>query len=408
MTQEISGSQGQARRSCGSRAGKNDARPGEGPGAGGETPAAAGKLIVVGASAGGVPALMALAAALPPDLPAAVLVVLHGARTLPDILAHAGPLPAEWARDGQAPAPGRVYVAPPDRHLVVRGGLLRLSHGPKENHTRPAIDPLLRTAAHECGPGVAAVILSGTLGDGARGAAAVRVGGGLVLVQDPQEAAHASMPRAALAGFPGEAGLPVREIARRLAAWACTPDPPPPTGALRPPGDTLMSTPDTTPSTQETSARDTPAGALIRDDIHAQAANAARSGANSVYVCPECGGVLWQVTEDGVTFFQCHTGHTYAPRLLLQQKSEALEATLWAAVRLLTEKATLTRQLLADLDVEGDAAGRARVEAMAALDERNRAQIEAMLDGDPNPTGQAYAVEEALDAAPGRPAGPGG
>jgi hypothetical protein len=137
----------------------------------------------------------------------------------------------------------------------------------------------------------------------------------------------------------------------------------------------------------------------IRHDLETQARNLPRSGAGSIYSCPECGGVLWQVDEgsgvpDG---FACHTGHTYGPELLLRLKSLALEAGLYVVLRTLTEKATLTRQLAAAGLPEGGAE-RARVEALAELDERNAELIRrALLEADPCPTDQALLVEEALE-----------
>src|SRR5919202_3455479 len=129
-------------------------------------------IIVAGASAGGMEALQVLVRDLPADLPAALFVVwhipAHSFGVLPDVLARAGLLPAAHARDGEPIAPGRVYVAPPDRHLLLEPGQVRLTRGPKENHFRPAIDPVFRSAAVAYGPRVIGVVLSGLLNDGGR------------------------------------------------------------------------------------------------------------------------------------------------------------------------------------------------------------------------------------------------
>src|SRR6266545_4716293 len=145
------------------------------------------RVIVIGASAGGVAALEAIAGALPADFPAPVLVVLHVApnqRSLLDqILTRAGPLPAAGARDGEPLRRGRIYVAVPDRHLIVDDGRIRVTRGPKENHWRPSIDVLFRSAAHAYGARAIGVVLSGSLSDGSSGLHAIRRMGGMAVIQ---------------------------------------------------------------------------------------------------------------------------------------------------------------------------------------------------------------------------------
>ena len=160
------------------------------------------EIVVIGASAGGIEALSALLALLPADFPAAILVVVHisadSPGVLPSILARAGVLPVETAKDGVAILPGRVYVAPPDRHLLLEPGSIRVTRGPKENRFRPAIDPLFRSAAQAYGEQVIGVVLSGSLDDGTAGLWAIKDRGGLAIVQEPSEAAYPSMPLSAL------------------------------------------------------------------------------------------------------------------------------------------------------------------------------------------------------------------
>jgi two-component system, chemotaxis family, protein-glutamate methylesterase/glutaminase len=160
------------------------------------------RVIVVGASAGGVQALSRLAAGLPPDLPAAVAVVLHvppsGHSVLHQILQRAGPLPCDAAQDGEALRAGHIYVGPPDRHLVLDDREVRLTRGPKENGHRPAIDPLFASAARTHGPRAIGVILSGTLDDGTAGLAAIKLAGGTTVVQDPEDALYPGMPSSAI------------------------------------------------------------------------------------------------------------------------------------------------------------------------------------------------------------------
>lgn len=184
-------------------------------------------IIAIGASAGGVEALTKLVRGLPKDLPAAVFVVVHipasGTSLLPQILSAQGTLPAVQAVDGQAVEPGRIYLAPPDHHLLLEDSRMRCRRGPRENRTRPAIDPLFRTAAQAYGPRVAGVVLSGTLQDGTAGLSAIKQAGGVAVVQDPQEALFPSMPESALRRVPVDYVLPVPEISPLLARLARPP-----------------------------------------------------------------------------------------------------------------------------------------------------------------------------------------
>ena len=160
------------------------------------------RLIAIGASAGGVEALRSLAAALPADLPVALAIVLHlptsGRSVLPGILDRAGPLPCSAARDGETLAPGRIFVAPPDHHLLVTDGVLRLDRSPPEHGNRPAIDLLFASVAKAYGPRAIGVILTGTLHDGTAGLASIKAAGGVAIVQDPAEAMYPGMPASAI------------------------------------------------------------------------------------------------------------------------------------------------------------------------------------------------------------------
>jgi len=193
------------------------------------TPTGRRDLVVVGASAGAVPVLRGLATQLPADFPAAVLVVLHvGAHhsVLPELLKDRGALRARHALDGQVLQPGAIEIAPPDEHMLVEGNCIRLRHGPKEHHARPAIDPLFRSAALAQGPRVIGVLLSGRLDDGTAGLGAIKHCGGLVMVQDPDDAEHPEMPRSALAHVAVDCCVPGSELAptlQRLVALALVP-----------------------------------------------------------------------------------------------------------------------------------------------------------------------------------------
>lgn len=174
-------------------------------------------MVVIGASAGGIRALAEVLGGLSPGLHASVLVVVHGSpttsRRLPEVLARFGQLPAAYAVSGQRLTPGLVTIAPPGQHLVLTfGDVLRLHRGPPVHRTRPAVDPLLHSAARVCGDRVVAVVLSGRLRDGADGAAAVAAAGGTVLVQDPADADSPGMPLAALVRAPDAKAWPAAKL----------------------------------------------------------------------------------------------------------------------------------------------------------------------------------------------------
>jgi two-component system, chemotaxis family, protein-glutamate methylesterase/glutaminase len=181
-------------------------------------------VIVIGASAGGVEALMTLLEGLPTDMPGAIAVVLHRSPVhdsrLCTVLGRRAALPVREPGGGEAVQPGTIWIAPRDRHLVVERSRLRVTHGAREHHTRPAIDPLFVSAAREAGPRVVGVVLSGTGDDGVRGLLAVTAAGGLSLVQDPEEARHPAMPRNALARDDVSAALSLAELAPTLTALA--------------------------------------------------------------------------------------------------------------------------------------------------------------------------------------------
>jgi two-component system chemotaxis response regulator CheB len=178
-------------------------------------------IIVIGASAGGVEALTNLVADLSRDLPASVFVVQHvppwHRSQLPEILTRAGHLPAVHPYAEQSIEKGRIYVAPPDQHLILQqGGTIGLWHGPKENRLRPAVNSLFRSAAVTFGPRVAGVVLSGMLDDGAAGLWWIKKFGGTALVQDPLDAQFPDMPRNAIQHAPVDIVLPLAEIGPTL------------------------------------------------------------------------------------------------------------------------------------------------------------------------------------------------
>lgn len=285
-------------------------------------------IVVVAASAGGLQPLRSLLRDLPPDLPAALFVVLHvpatGGRSLPYILDRAGPLTARGAVDGERIRPGRVYVAPPDQHLLVVQGAVRLSRGPRQNGVRPAADPLFRSAALNAGPRVTAVVLSGTLDDAALGSATVERLGGQVVVQDPADADYDSMPRNAI----GVTSHPIVVSASALAGQL-----------IRLAKQEVDMVP---PGAQEP---DEELAAEISGLLAGSPETNTQSRVYSDLTCPECGGPLYLYQGERTETYDCLVGHRWSPQSLLEEQSSSVERALWLAIRSLEERARLTGRL---------------------------------------------------------------
>jgi two-component system chemotaxis response regulator CheB len=177
-------------------------------------------IVVVGTSAGGIDSLKRLVGNLPGDLSAAVFVILHipswRKSDLPAILTRAGRLPASHPNDGDLVQHGHIYVAPPDHHLLLEDGRVRLWRGPKENQHRPAINASFRSAAVNYRERVVGVVLSGMLDDGATGLWWVKQYGGIAVVQDPGEAQFSGMPSAAIEHVSVDYVAPVASIGRLI------------------------------------------------------------------------------------------------------------------------------------------------------------------------------------------------
>ncbi|HEY0378496.1 MAG TPA: chemotaxis protein CheB [Pyrinomonadaceae bacterium] len=285
-------------------------------------------IVVIGASVGGIEALRTIAGGLPAEFPASVFVVLHVAPYSPgilaDILDRAGVLSAANAVDGERIQPGRIYVAPPDRHLVIEPNRVRLTRGPKENRFRPAVDPLFRSAAQVYGPRVVGVVLTGYLDDGTAGLWAVKQLGGTTVVQDPLDALAPSMPRSAMRQVSVDYCVPADEIAPLLVRL---------TGA----------------AVEEEGAFEVPEEMEIEVRIamedKALDAGVFKLGEPSNYACPECHGVLLQLKEEKRVRFRCHTGHAYSVDSLLSEITEGVEDSLWNAIRSIEESALLLRHM---------------------------------------------------------------
>jgi two-component system chemotaxis response regulator CheB len=280
-------------------------------------------VVAIGASAGGVEALRAVVGGLPPELPAAVLVVLHVPRyapsALPGILDRSGRLSAVPARHGIPAQPGTIYVAPADHHLLLRDGHLRLSVGPTEDGHRPAIDPLFRSAAMAFSPGAIGVVLSGSRDDGAAGLTAIVEGGGQAVAQDPDEALHRSMPVHALEQVAGAHVLQAPKIGALLGELVGDGAPPAHAG----------------PPDPQLAAED---GIAALGSVTTDAVQSARP---SGFSCPSCHGVLFELDGQPAPRYRCRIGHAWSPGSLASEQTAAVDHALWVALRTLEENAAM-------------------------------------------------------------------
>ncbi len=287
-------------------------------------------LVVIGASAGGVDALMRVVRGLPADLPAAVVVVLHlppdAVSNLPVILERAGELPARTAVDGMDLEPGLILCAPPDHHVTISGQSVRVGRGPHENLHRPSVDVLFRSAATEADGRSCGIILSGALDDGTTGMRAIHRIGGLTIVQDPADALVPGMPSSVLEVISPNHVLPADEIGRRLPA--------------------LLDEPIGSREPIAPAARAVLEQEVAMSQLDPRAHDRPPPGDASAFGCPHCGGVLWELDDGGELRFRCRTGHAYSARSLMAAEDSALDETLWAALRALEEQESLTRRML--------------------------------------------------------------
>jgi two-component system, chemotaxis family, protein-glutamate methylesterase/glutaminase len=287
-------------------------------------------IVVIGASAGGLEAIRQILGAIPRDLDATFFIVLHttsrGGSLLPEILERACQLPVSHPRDGDVFKRGQVYVAPPGFHMIVEDSFLRVLQGPRENLQRPAIDPLFRSAAAAYGPRVIGIILTGMLDDGTAGLMVVRANGGIAIVQDPGTALYPGMPRSALTHVPDARSVPLQEIPDLLLRLTRSPVPPESTHHRK----------ATVASAQET---------RIAEMDMAEISNKDRLGKPSPFACPDCGGVLWEIEENGFLRFRCRVGHALTARYLGAEQRNAIETALWEDLRALEESASLYRRM---------------------------------------------------------------
>ncbi len=280
-------------------------------------------LVVIGASAGGMAALKKLVAQLPADFPAPVFIVNHmGAdntgEALVKVLNEAGGLTCVHAQNNQTIQTGHIYLAPSDQHMLIIKDKILVTKGARENRSRPAIDPLFRSAAVAYGNRIIGIILTGYLDDGTSGMMAIKRCGGVCIAQDPDDAAYPDMPSSVIANVGADYCLPLAQMG------------------------TLLS---------ELVSRELPENKPVPEDIEIEAKIAKRVlsdlpsvealGEQVPYNCPDCGGVLWQMKEGELLRYRCHTGHAFTSATLLAQQTVKIEETLWVALRMFEERQNL-------------------------------------------------------------------
>lgn len=290
-------------------------------------------IFVVGGSAGSSGPLRELITALPRDFPGSVFVTTHLPSThesyLPELLAQASKIPVRAAVDGQPIEAGRVYMAARDRHLLLIDSTLRMGYGPRENMSRPSIDPMFRSAALSYGPRAVGVVLSGMLNDGASGLYAIKQAGGTAIVQHPVDALEPDMPRAALEAVDADYVAPAADLAA-LFSQVAQQD----AGPASPPSDNLVFEVEVA------------AGARRGPELLRNIADP------SAITCPDCGGVLSEVRQQHPLRYRCQIGHAYTAEQLVSD-SDRVEEAIRIALRVMEERLELVDRMARDARATG-------------------------------------------------------
>ncbi|HKV34891.1 MAG TPA: chemotaxis protein CheB [Pyrinomonadaceae bacterium] len=325
-------------------------------------------IIVIGASAGGVQALSTLVAALPARLPAAVFIVLHipaePPSLLPNILSRDALMPVSHAKNAERIEHGRIYIAPPDQHLLITESHIKLVHGPKENFHRPSIDTLFRSAARWAGSRVIGVVLTGARDDGTVGMRAIKQYGGVTIVQDPIEATFPSMPASVMQNIRVDYSVLLSEIGPLLTRLVQQP-------AAEEGGQPVA---EEVEIETKIAGQEMDSGELI--------ASVERLGRVSKLTCPECHGALWEINDADLLRFRCHVGHAFSAESLSEGQGENLEVALWSAVRALEEQMILARRIVERARKANHMRAVTMFERRAEEAERNSGVIRQLLLGD--------------------------
>lgn len=285
-------------------------------------------IIVIGGSTGGFEAFKKIVQDLPPDLDASIFIVWHMSANirgiLPDVLNKLNTIQASNALDQEPILSNHIYVAPPDHHLLIEDGRIRVTRGPKENRFRPAVDPLFRSAAYAYGSRVIGVVLTGGLDDGTAGLWRIKHSGGLTVVQDPADAEVASMPENALREVDVDYCVPVSEIGVLLTGLCAQ---------------------EITENTEIMKDEKTKIEINIAAEENALRQGSLDIGVLSPYTCPECHGVLSKIMDGTLVRFRCHTGHAYSADTLMASVTEKIEDSLYSAIRSMDESILLMNHI---------------------------------------------------------------
>jgi two-component system chemotaxis response regulator CheB len=289
------------------------------------------KIVVVGTSAGGLNALIRLVQQLPKNFPAPVLIVQHiSSDATGDVLLNAlnkyGKLKCLHAKQGMQAKAGYLYLAPPDHHLMIeKEGKLQVTKGAQENRSRPAIDPLFRSAAVAYGNRTIGILLTGYLDDGTAGLIAIKRCGGTCIIQDPKEAEYPDMPQHALNQVHVQYILPIPQM-----------------------GEILSKLLATKAKKQKKIPADILREVKIAERVLSDLPSVNSLGKQVPFNCPGCGGVLWRIKEGPVIRYRCHTGHAYTAAALLVEQTKKIEETMWAALRMFEERRNLLTTIAKD------------------------------------------------------------
>ncbi|REL38437.1 chemotaxis protein CheB [Rhodohalobacter sp. SW132] len=307
------------------------------------------RIVVIGTSAGGLKALKELISQLPKDFPLPILIVRHispdaTGNVILDELNKLNSVKCQHAENGTNLKPGHAFMAPSDHHLLIGENLKMLvTKGAHENRSRPAIDPLFRSAAVAFGTGVIGILLTGYLDDGTSGMKAIKKCGGICIVQDPDEAEYPDMPRNALNNVEVDYCLPISEMGPQL--YKIIPQ---------------------KIKKRKTVPEDILIEAEIAERVLSDLSSVNKLGEQVPFNCPGCGGVLWKVGKDSDLRYRCHTGHAYTAAFLLAEQTHQIEETMWTALRMFEERKNLLTEM---------ARGEKGVGSKSALERAEKSQV---------------------------------